>query len=385
MNELSRRRLLELLAASGAYGLVGCTPEPAAPRTRVELDEPPPDRTGADAILEVEPLTTPWQTRDPFLFCMHHDDRYPPGNAALGPDRALLAGHRMGNDFAGVDGWRMYHGDTVPGFPRHPHRGFETVTIVREGLLDHSDSLGATARYGEGDVQWLTAGGGILHAEMFPLLNAGRPNPLELFQIWVNLPAASKMVDAHFSMLWKPAIPTRVVQDGAGRSTQLTLVAGRYEGTSAPDAPPHSWASDSRSHVAIWNLRMDAGARFTLPAGPARANRSLYFFEGSQLTVGGRRVPSYHHVAVRADTDLALTAGPETTEILMLQGMPIGEPVARHGPFVMNTDQEIRQAYADYRQTQFGGWPWPSDEHVHQREQGRFARRPDGGVERPPT
>jgi redox-sensitive bicupin YhaK (pirin superfamily) len=316
---------------------------------------------------------------------MHHDDRYPAGNAQLGPARALLAGRDIGRDFEGRDGWNMYHGHTVPGFPRHPHRGFETVTIVREGLLDHSDSLGATARYGEGDVQWLTAGGGILHAEMFPLLAEGRPNPLELFQIWVNLPSASKMVEAHFSMLWKPAIPTRVVQDGAGRSTRVTLVAGSYDGTDSPVAPPRSWASEDGSHVAIWNLKMEPGARFTLPAGPDSVNRSLYFFEGSGLSVGGRTIPSYHHVAVHPGSDLALTAGDDVAELLMLQGEPIGEPVARHGPFVMNTSAEIQQAYADYRQTQFGGWPWPSDEHVHERESGRFARRPDGGVERPPA
>ena len=99
-------------------------------------------------------------------------------------------------DFAGADGWRMYHGSIVPGFPQHPHRGFETVTFVRQGFIDHSDSLGATARFGRGDVQWLTAGEGIVHCEMFPLLDREGPNPCELFQIWLNLPAADKMVAA---------------------------------------------------------------------------------------------------------------------------------------------------------------------------------------------
>src|SRR3954469_3268547 len=147
-------------------------------------------------VVDVSPLSFPWQPLDPFLACMHHDDAYPAGNEKLGPN-ASLAGRRIGMDFDGKDGWNMYHGDVVPGFPSHPHRGFETVTIVREGLIDHADSLGAAARFGGGDVQWLTAGGGVVHAEMFPLLRRDAKNPLELFQIWLNLPAADKLEPAH--------------------------------------------------------------------------------------------------------------------------------------------------------------------------------------------
>jgi redox-sensitive bicupin YhaK (pirin superfamily) len=386
-DRLSRRRALEVMAASGAALVVGCTAKaPRASRARAGTGSGPPgETTGGDAVLAVEPLTTPWQTRDPFLFCMHHDDRYPPGNERLGPDRSLLAGRNLGSDFAGIDGWRMYHGDVVPGFPRHPHRGFETVTIVREGLLDHSDSLGATARYGGGDVQWLTAGGGIQHAEMFPLLSSGAPNPLELFQVWLNLPAANKMVEAHFSMLWQPTIPTREVVDAAGRKTRVTVIAGSFDGANAPAPPPRSYASESDSHVAIWAIAMEPGATFTLPAAPRGAERSLYFFAGTGLHAGGRRIPDDHHVVAHAESDLALAAGPDVNEILVLQGKPIGEPIARHGPFVMNTEAEIRQAYADYQRTQFGGWPWPSPEPVHLRDRGRFARRPNGEIEEPPA
>src|ERR1044071_2876306 len=162
-----------------------------------------------DAIMQVTPLGSRWQTLDPFLFCVHHIDLYPKGNDKFGP-AASLAGHDIGQDVAGKDGWRMYHGDTVPGFPGHPHRGFETVTIVRRGLIDHSDSLGAAARYGHGDVHWLTAGRGIQHSEMFPLVDRDRPNPAELFQIWLNLPAADKLADPHFTMFWNEAIPHHV-------------------------------------------------------------------------------------------------------------------------------------------------------------------------------
>src|SRR5262249_40395259 len=134
------------------------------------------------AVLETLPLGFPWVTADPFLFCVHHDDAYPAGNEKMGPAMSL-AGRNLGQDFAGKDGFRMYHGTVVPGFPGHPHRGFETVTFVRRGYIDHSDSLGAAARFGPGDAQWLTAGGGIVHSEMFPLLEREKPNPLELFQI----------------------------------------------------------------------------------------------------------------------------------------------------------------------------------------------------------
>src|SRR5689334_16770418 len=212
-----------------------------------------------DPILQLLPLGFPWQTFDPFLFCVHHDDAYPAGNDQLGP-AASLAGRDLGQDFAGKDGWRMYHGETVPGFPPHPHRGFETVTIVRKGLIDHSDSLGAAARFGGGDVQWLTAGKGIVHAEMFPLLDQERPNPLELFQIWLNLPRASKMVEPHFSMMWAKDVPHVVTRDDAGRTTEVTVIAGALGEARALPPPPESWATRPESNVAIWTLKMAPGA-----------------------------------------------------------------------------------------------------------------------------
>src|ERR1700712_1751470 len=137
-----------------------------------------------DPVLQTVPLGPQWPTIDPFLFCAHHLDHYPAGNEKLGPAVPIDDRREMGSDFAGIDGWNMYHGQVVPGFPQHPHRGFETVTFVRRGLIDHADSLGAAARFGRGDVQWLTAGAGVVHSEMFPLLDRSGPNPLELFPIW---------------------------------------------------------------------------------------------------------------------------------------------------------------------------------------------------------
>jgi redox-sensitive bicupin YhaK (pirin superfamily) len=335
-----------------------------------------------DAILAVKPLAFPWETTDPFLFCAHHDDAYPAGNEAMGP-AASLEGRNIGQDFAGKDGWRMYHGDVVPGFPQHPHRGFETVTIIRRGYIDHSDSLGATARFGPGDVQWLTAGEGIVHSEMFPLLEREAPNPVELFQIWLNLPRAQKLVAPHFSMFWSEAIPRRVFHDAAGRRTEVTLVAGQLGDTAALSPPPGSWASRPESDVAIWTISMAPGARWTLPAAARGTKRTLFLFRGTSLRIGERDLPAPAGIELRAESEVVLTNGPEAGELLLLAGRPLGEPVAQHGPFVMNTRTELQQAFVDYQRTRFGGWPYTSDGPAHPRDAGRFARRPDGTEERP--
>ena len=339
----------------------------------------------AHAIQQQRPLGFPWQTVDPFLFCVYHDDAYPRGNAAMGPQTSL-AGRALGNDFSRRDGWSMYHGKVVPGFPAHPHRGFETVTVVRKGLVDHADSLGAAARYGRGDVQWLTTGRGVVHSEMFPLLDADAPNPLELFQIWLNLPAASKMAAPHFTMFWSGDIPRVRATDAAGRVTDVALIAGALPGAPAPLAPPpDSWASRAEADIAIWTVRMDPGARWTLPAAAgAGTRRNLYRFKGARMTLDGHAVDGPAAIEVRADAALELANGDSETEILLLQGRPIGEPVVQHGPFVMNTQAEIVQTFADYRRTQFGGWPWRDDAPVHGRDPARFARHPDGREARPP-
>jgi redox-sensitive bicupin YhaK (pirin superfamily) len=337
---------------------------------------------GVDVVRSVKPLGFPWEAPDPFLFCVHHEDAYPAGNDRLGP-AASHAGRELGNDFAGRDGWRMYHGEAVPGFPRHPHRGFETVTVVRRGLVDHSDSLGAAARYGEGDVQWLTAGQGIVHSEMFPLLDPFGENPLELFQIWLNLPREDKLAPPHFTMLWAPSVPRRVERDEAGRETEVTVVAGRLGELAPPPPPPSSWASRPASDVAIWTLRMAPGARLALPAAGAGTNRRLYFFQGIGVRVGERPVGPGSAIDTVAGVEVPLENGPQEAQLLVLQGRPIGQPVVQHGPFVMTSRAEIEQAFSDYRRTGFGGWPWPEAGPVHVRGEGRFARRPDGRVERP--
>jgi hypothetical protein len=275
----------------------------------------------------------------------------------------------------------MYHGEVVPGFPQHPHRGFETVTIVRHGRVDHSDSLGAAARFGSGDVQWLTAGAGIVHSEMFPLLQRNEGNRLELFQIWLNLPSESKFTKPYFSMLWADQVPTVVQRGDTGGATHVTVVAGSLAGAQPPSPPPDSWASRADSEVAIWTIRMEPEAVWSLPRASGNIARTLYLFQGGPVEVAGEHIAGREGLLLRPDVDVSLKNAEQETELLLLQGRPIDEPVAHYGPFVMNTREELQQAMVDYQRTRFGGWPWQSDGPVHERDRGRFARHEDGRVE----
>jgi hypothetical protein len=331
-------------------------------------------------IKKISPLGFQWETADPFLFCVHHEDKFPKGNKEMGP-AIPLNGRDIGNDFIIKDGFRMYHGKEVPGFPGHPHRGFETITIVREGFVDHADSTGAAGRYGNGDVQWMTAGKGIQHSEMFPLINQNKENPVELFQIWLNLPKKNKMVEPYFKMLWNDTLPLLEVKDINGNEIKIEVIAGELAGKKAPSPPPDSWASDSKNELAVWNIHLNPHAEWILPKASADVNRILYFYAGEQINVAGQNIPSYHSIEVMPEEDISILNGNHDSKILLLQGKPINETVIQYGPFVMNTKEEIRQAFEEYNKTGFGGWPWPKYEMVHQRDAGRFAIHSDGTKE----
>ena len=348
-------------------------------------------------ILERFPLGAQWPTADPFLFVAHHRDAYPPGTDTMGP-QAKLDGRRIGMDFDNIDGWNMYHGSSVPGFPQHPHRGFETITYVRQGLIDHSDSMGATARFGRGDTQWMTAGAGVVHAEMFPLVNRDRPNPLELFQIWLNLPQANKMVDPYFTMNWSENQARHISKQPHGELEMVTIVGsisatdntGELISQHAPQPPPDSWAAQTNSQVAITHIRLTGRVSLTVaPADDDVVNRTLYVFDGGSVGVGrgGETIDSGVGVRVKADQPLLIGGVGQNAdaevECLIMQGRPIGEPVAQYGPFVMNDKAEVVTAFEDYQRTQFGGWPWPNPDPVHDHTKPRFARHVDGTVEHP--
>ncbi|MFN3342806.1 MAG: pirin family protein [Flavobacteriales bacterium] len=333
-------------------------------------------------LLRIRPLGFQWATLDPFIFCVHHNDRFPKGNAHQGP-AVPLNGRQKGSDFSGKDGWSMYHGDAIPGFPGHPHKGFETITVVRKGLVDHTDSMGASGRYGDGDVQWMTAGKGVQHAEMFPLVHEEKENPMELFQIWLNLPAKHKHADPYYIMFWKEKLPHAEYVSPNGTKVKAEIIAGDLWGVKALIPPPKSWAAESVNAVAIWIIHCPAGASFKLPAAAKGLNRSLYFYEGKQAKIADSEIGVGHAVDLLSESEIMITNTGNDAAFLLLQGKPIAEPTIQYGPFVMNTEAEIQQAFAEYRKTQFGGWPWPKYEMVHEKSAGRFAKYADGKTEKP--
>ncbi|CAM3336949.1 pirin family protein [Nocardioides dubius] len=328
---------------------------------------------------EVVTLNGPWPGVGPFLFTAYHLDEYPAGNADLGPAEGV-AGRPIGQDFNNPSGWNMYHAETVPGFPAHPHRGFETITVVRQGTVDHADSTGAGARYGAGDVQWVTAGAGVVHSEMFPLLNQDADNPFEIYQVWINLPAASKMADPQFTMMWREQVPV-IEADGA----KVSVVAGEFGGRTAVAPPVASWAAQAEADVRILLIELDAHASVTVPGTRAGTERMLYVHGAGGVEAGGVAVAVASGQGFKPGDDgaVTVTAGDAPSVVLLLQGKPIGEPVAQAGPFVMNTRAELVQAYEDYQRTQFGGWPWPSTAPVHPAETERFAVFGDGTEQHP--
>jgi len=333
-------------------------------------------------IKSIDRLGFPWETQDPFLFCAYHRDEYPAGTEEMSMPKKELEGRRIGQDFILKDGFRMYHGNHIPGFPYHPHRGFETLTINKEGFVDHSDSLGAAGRFGKGDVQWMTAGKGVQHSEMFPMLNQNKPNPLEIFQVWLNLPAKSKLVDPHFTMLWKENITQVLDTDHEGKTSTIDVVAGHYTNANSPTPPPDSWAADPNNDVLILTIKINAGATLNIDRATTKGvNRSLFYYKGDSITIADQTIDFDHKINVDPEVDIEIKNGNEDSYLLLLQGKPINEPIAKHGPFVMNTQEEIQNAFAEYRKTEFGGWPWPQREQVHGKEKGRFALHADGREE----
>jgi len=334
-------------------------------------------------IKEVFALGMPWRTQDPFLFCVHHLDHYPKGEDHLGPAPSFLEGRALGSDFSGRDGFSMYHGSPIPGFPKHPHRGFETISVLQKGVMDHADSMGASARFGAGDTQWMTAGRGVVHSEMFPLLKRNGENPLELFQIWLNLPKENKMVDPYFTMMWSEETRVFETRNDMDALAKVRLIAGTFNGHRAPSPPPDSWAANPEANVHLFLVDLEDQASIRLPLVDATTNRSLYFFEGKTLEIGNESLESGMGAALKGGAYIDLKAQ-GAAKLLVMGGRPIGDKVVQYGPFVMNSEAEIQQAFQDYRRTEFGGWPWSSNAPVHGKGKKRFEKHKDGRVRQLP-
>ncbi|HAS74724.1 MAG TPA: pirin [Clostridiales bacterium UBA8960] len=333
-------------------------------------------------ILRLQKIDFHWEMENPFIFCAHHKDAYPKGDENQEPT-VSLTGRQLGEDFAIKDGFRMYHGTKVPGFPMHPHRGFETVTIVKTGFVDHFDSVGASGRYGNGDVQWLTTGSGCQHAEMFPLVSMEEENPLELFQVWLNLPAKDKFTKPAYKMLWSEDIPNITIGDDYGPKAMITIISGGFEGKHGLTPNPASYASDPNHHLNILLIEMEPYSEINLPQVSKTLVRNLYYYEGEgHITIGTEKIPSSRRIKLDGNEVIEITNGSKTSYLLLLEGEPINEPVVSYGPFVMNTEQEIRNAFSDYQHTRFGGWPWNRTDPINPRDSGRYAKYMDGTYEK---
>lgn len=311
-------------------------------------------------ILAITPITFRLDLKDPFIFTAHHVDHYPAANADMGP-----ATPAQNNEF------NMYYGDVVPGFPEHPHTGFETITLVERGFVDHFDSLGNGGRYAAGDVQWLSTGSGVEHCEMFPLLKEDDVNTFELFQIWFNSSPEQKKQPADYKMFWRENIPHVFEQNGA--QADIRVISGQFKGTDAISRPPHSWAYAAENKVNIYLITLAQGAKLKIPATTATSTRFAYFYQGEELSLEDQIIPFKHLVELQSDAEIQLYAHAGEARILWLEGEPIGAPVAMRGPFVLNSNEELDVAFKRYRETHFGEWPWPSPAPVFQKDTPRFA------------
>ncbi|TWC18732.1 MULTISPECIES: pirin family protein [unclassified Pseudomonas] len=228
------------------------------------------------------------------------------------------------------------------GVGQHPHRGFETVTIVYKGEVEHRDSTGSGGRIGPGDVQWMTAASGILHEEFHSEEFARTGGTLEMVQLWVNLPARDKMADAGYQTILDGDIPNLPLKDKAG---SLRLIAGEFEG--------HTGPARTFTSIDVWDLRLNGGKLLTLDLHEGR-NTALVVLRGT-VEVNGLELIREGQLALfeRDGHQLSLEANDDAV-VLLLSGEPIDEPIVGHGPFVMNSEQEIHQAFADFQSGRFG-------------------------------
>lgn len=232
--------------------------------------------------------------------------------------------------------------DTPRGVGVHPHRGFETVTIVYQGEVEHRDSTGKGGLIGPGDVQWMTAASGILHEEFHSREFTRNGGALEMIQLWVNLPAKDKSAAPGYQTLLDRDIPAVDLPDNAGK---LRVIAGAYDGITGP---AHTF-----TRINVWDLRLNAGAAATLSL-PEGDTAGLVVLRGAVTVNGSAPAQEAQFVLLDRTGGEVVLQATDDAMVLLLSGEPIDEPVVMHGPFVMNTPQEIRQAMADFQSGRFG-------------------------------
>ncbi|HPU19364.1 MAG TPA: pirin family protein [Alicycliphilus sp.] len=227
------------------------------------------------------------------------------------------------------------------GVGSHPHRGFETVTIVYDGEVEHRDSTGAGGIIGAGDVQWMTAGGGIIHEEFHSSAYAASGGPFEMVQLWVNLPASQKMTPARYQAILDAQIPAVALPGGAGR---VRVIAGSFDGR---QGPAHSFTP-----MNVLDMRLAAGHRLQL-AQPEGWSTLVVVLAGTVQINDGTTLGAAEMASLSTQGTQLTLAAQEDAKLLLLAGEPIAEPVVGYGPFVMNSEQQIAQAIDDFNRGHF--------------------------------
>jgi redox-sensitive bicupin YhaK (pirin superfamily) len=327
-------------------------------------------------VLREQKAEMHWDTEDPFIFASHHHDDYPKGNRQQAPPLEEIKRRQLGNDYSPMYGYRMYQGKVAPGFPAHPHWGYETVTICTEGYVDHYDSLGNQGRFGYGDVQWLTAGSLYAHDEMYPLAFADRGNPHSVTQIMINLPLAKKNTPVELNNVWAEDVP---VEEDEG--WKAWLYAGTFAGKTAVVPNKTSWAADPSHHVRIVRFTLEPGAEITLEAIGKQTGRNIYC-EGP-VSVGEKKFIPLTRLKLKPDTECTVKNGDKANEVWLLEGDPINEKQSSWGPVVLGTDAEVRHANNVVRKTMIDDWPWDFINKTQPVATDRFIRYADGTEKRP--
>lgn len=340
-------------------------------------------KKAAGAVIRYVDFDSHWDTESPFLFVSHHRDKYPKGNSQQAPPWEMIGWRDLGHDYKKHNGFRMYNGKVVPGFPMHAHWGFETLTIAEEGFIDTFDTEGNQSRFGFGDAQWVTASSKYQHSEMYPLAFQDRPNPNNITQIMINLPVEMKGSLNSVKMVWLNDINTTCIKDNLGRKTTIIVYAGTYDNVTTPVPNSNSWAADPEHGVKIVQFRMDPEAEIVLKASSKNVARNLYFVSGSNAEVEGFVADAGYRLKLKPDQDIRIKNGDVESKLWLLEGAPIKEKMSSYGPVVLKNDKSVRAAMKDIREHERKLWPWDFIDKVQPIGAPRFIKYADGSEEYP--